>query len=91
MLDYVCKHYRVSLIMSRLGAYQVGLKLGWFLVDNSLSLCSILGPCISYRRDKFWVESFIGGFVSLLLYLDSCLATGGGLFRFHIPKVICHN
>jgi hypothetical protein len=30
----------------------------------------------------------VGWLLSLLLYWGSCLATGGGLFRFHIPTAV---
>jgi hypothetical protein len=43
------------------------LILGCLLVGHSLSLCSFPGACISFRQNKFWVESFEGLLVSLLL------------------------
>ena len=48
-------------------AHGIDLKLGWLLVSHSLTLCSLLRACISYRQVKFWVESFVGGLVSLSL------------------------
>ena len=48
----------------------MGLKLGWLLIFNSLSLCSIPYVCTSYRQGKFWVESFLGGLVSLFSWLS---------------------
>jgi hypothetical protein len=60
----------------------MGLKLGQLLVGHPLSLCSLPCACISY---EFWVESFVGGLVSLSLHWGSCLAIGGHLFRFHSP------
>ena len=47
-------------------AHGIDLKLGWLLVSHSLTLCSLLRACISYRQVKFWVESFVGGLVSLI-------------------------
>ena len=41
----------------------MGLKLGQLLVGHSLSLCSIPCACISCRQDKFWVKSFVDGYV----------------------------
>ena len=38
----------------------MNLKLGWLLVGNPLSHCSISCVCISYWQDKFGVESFLG-------------------------------
>ena len=66
----------------------MGLKLGQLLVRHSLGLCLILNLCISCGQDKFWVRSFVGGFVSLLIHGGSCLATGGDPFRFHIPSAV---
>ena len=69
-------------------AYGMNLKLVLLLVGHSLSLCSI--PClyISCRQDKFWDESLVSGLMSLLLHWGSCLATGDGLFRFHMPNAV---
>jgi hypothetical protein len=82
----------VSLVVLSIGACpwdesQVKSVIGWPPPQ------SLLHPhaCISCRQDKFWVESFVGGLVSLLLHWGSCLATGGGLLRFHIPSVVNHN
>ena len=44
-------------------------------------------PWISCREDKFGIESFVGGFVSLLFHWGSWIATGGGLFKFHTPML----
>jgi hypothetical protein len=68
----------------------MGLKLGKLLVRHSLSLCSIPSICISWKQDTFCVESFMGGLVSLLLHWGSCMPTGGGFFRIHIPNVVSH-
>ena len=47
------------------------------MVGHSLRLCSY-PPCLHYcRQDKFWVESFVGGLMSLSLHWGSCLDTGG--------------
>ena len=67
----------------------MSLKMGQFLFGHSLILSSISSPCISYRQGKFWDESFLGELVSLFLW-GSCLATGDGLFRFHISSVVSH-
>ena len=42
----------------------------------------------SCMQDKFWVENFVGGLVSLRHHWGSCLATGGGLLKFHILTVV---
>jgi hypothetical protein len=65
----------------------MGLKLGRFLVGPSLSLCSFYHVLIYYRQDKFGVEGFVGGLMSFLFHRGSCLSTGGGFFRFHIPRL----
>ena len=59
------------------------LPMGWvsswasyWLTTPSISAPSY--PCISYKQDKFWVERFVGGLVSLSLQWGSCLATGSG-------------
>jgi hypothetical protein len=39
----------------------------------------------SCRQDTFWVEGFVGGLLSLYIYWESCLATGGSHFRLHVP------
>jgi hypothetical protein len=39
-----------------------------------------LYPSTSCRQDKFWIESFVGGFISTSLHWKSHLATGSGLF-----------
>ena len=38
--------------------------VGWPFPQSLLHIC----PCISCRQDKFWIESFVGGLVSLLLH-----------------------
>jgi hypothetical protein len=51
----------------------------WLAIPSvSASLC----PCISFKQDKFWVKSFMDGWC-LSHHWGSCLATGGGLFRYH--------
>jgi hypothetical protein len=53
----VCKHNRVSLIMSGIGAC---LWNGSQVEQvHPLNLCSIPCPWISYRQDKFGVESLL--------------------------------
>jgi hypothetical protein len=82
---------RVSLIVSGI-AHGMDLKLGQLLVGHSLSLCSTPTPnLITCRQDKFWVESFVSGLVSLLLHRASRLARGGDLFRFYIQNIISHS
>jgi hypothetical protein len=83
MLDSVYKHNREPLIVP-------GLNLSQLLVGSSLSLCSIPCPCISRRQDKFWVNNFGGRLLYLLLNCGLCMATGVGLFRFHIPNAVSH-
>jgi hypothetical protein len=71
----VYKHNRVSLTV--LGIvfipHGINLKLGQLLVGHFHSLCSIPIP------PQLFVESFVGGLVSLSLHWDSCLATGVAL------------
>lgn len=43
------------------------------------------------RINKFWVEGFADGLVSLSLHWGSCLAKGGDLFRFRIPSAVSHS
>ena len=43
---------------------------GWPFLQSMLHFC----PCTSFRQDEFWVESFMGGLVSLSLHWESCLA-----------------
>jgi hypothetical protein len=69
----------------------MGLKLGQLLVGNSLSFCSIPHACFSCTQDTFWVESLVGGMVSLYLHWGSCMAIEGGHFRFHIPNVVSYS
>ena len=63
------KYNRVSLITGTGTCLWDGFKLGRLLVGHSLSLCSVPPACISGRKDKFWVESFVGGLVSPLRFL----------------------
>ena len=75
----VCKHNRVSLIVSGTGSCQwdgshVELVIGWPCPQFLLHLYF----CTSYRQDKFWIKVFVGG---LIFYLD----TGNGHLRFHNP------
>ena len=78
-----CKHNRVSLLVLGTGARPWdGSQVSHFL---SLLLCLCF-----YSQDKFWLESSVGGLVSLLLHWGFCLATVGGLYRFHIP-IVCES
>ena len=81
----VCKHKRVSLCQGLVLAHEMGLQLG-LLVGHCLSLYSIPHTCIPCRQDKFWIESFVGELVSLLLHWRSFLHTGVVVFRFDIPQ-----
>ena len=66
---------------------QVGLVIGWSLLQSLLH-----PPCLLFcTQDKFWVESFVVGLVSLLHHWVSCLTIGGGLFKFHILSVVSHS
>ena len=67
------------------------LKLGWLIFGLSLRLCFIRYGCISCRQDKLGVESFVGRLVSLLFHWNSCLATRGSLFCFHILSGVNHS
>ena len=69
MLGSCPVHIRVSLIVSQIGAYpwdvsQIGLVTGW---PSPQSLFHLY-PCIFLRLDKFWVERFVGGLVTLSLH-----------------------
>lgn len=46
----------------------------WLAISSDYLTPLSLMPC---RQDKFWIEVFVGGLVSLLLYWKSSLATGG--------------
>ena len=46
-------------------AHGMGLKLGQFLVNLSFSLCSLSYAYITFRQDKFGVDSFVDGLVAL--------------------------
>lgn len=46
--------------------------------------------CISFRQDKFGVQSFVSWLVSILFHWGSCLATVGRPLSFHIPSVVSH-
>ena len=79
------KHYRISSIVSEIDACpwdgsQVELVIGWPFLQSLLHLC----PCISFKQDKFWVESFVGVLAFTSLHFGSCLAIVSGLFRFHV-------
>ena len=68
-------------------SHEMGLKLGQLLVGHSLKLCSILVPAFLVDRINLGLKVlWVGWMVSLTLYWHSCLATGDGLFRFHIPN-----
>jgi hypothetical protein len=87
----VCKHNRVFFIVSGICAclwdgFQVGPVIGWPFLQSLLHLC----PCISYSQDTFWVENCVDELVSLFYHWGSCLATGDGLFRSHVPTIRRH-
>jgi hypothetical protein len=48
----------------------MGLKLSQWLIDYSPSLCSIFFST-SYRQDKFWVQDFVSGLMSLSLHRET--------------------
>lgn len=55
-------------------------------VDSSLSLCSMFVPGVLWDRSNF--ASKVCKWVSIPIPpLGGCPATGGRLFKFHIPKV----
>lgn len=59
----------VSLIVSEIGACpwdgsQVVLGFGWPFLQS----LSYPNTCISCRQDKFWVDSFVGRLLFLLLH-----------------------
>ena len=89
ILPYVSvwKHHRVSIIVSGIGAcpcylFQVNLVIIWLLPGYLLHFC----PCISFRLNIFWEESFKCWLVYLFLQLHSCLDTGINSFCLHIPQ-----
>ena len=55
----------------------MGLKLDRVIGWPSLSLCFIPCACLSYRQNKYQVQSFVGGLVCLDP-LRSCLTTEVG-------------
>ena len=63
-------------------------------IDYWLAIPFVTTPslCFHFRRqNKFWVESFVGELVSLLLHWGYCLETGGGLLKFVISNVVIHS
>ena len=56
---------------------QVGAVIGWLIPQSLLHLC----PCISFRQDKFWVKSFVGGLVSLSLHWSLALLQEMAILR----------
>jgi hypothetical protein len=69
-------------------AHGIGLKLGTLLFGHSLSLCS--SPVVSFLIDRIDFESKVlwVGLCYLSVHWCSCLATGGGLFDFHVPNAV---
>jgi hypothetical protein len=70
-LCYVCKHNRVSLIVSEIGnftwsVFQTGPVIGWLLLYYLLHLY----PCASCSQDKFWVEEFLVRLISPSLHWE---------------------
>jgi hypothetical protein len=69
MLGSCCKNNRVSLIESGIGAcprdeYQVQMDIDRLFSQCLFHLCSY----IVLPQNKFWLESFVEGFVSLSLH-----------------------
>ena len=56
---------------------------------NTNGFCSLYAY-ISCRQGKVWAECFLDDLVSPSLHWKSCLATGSGLFRFHIQNAVSH-
>jgi hypothetical protein len=82
------EYHNSDIIVSRPGASswegaQIGLVIGSPFSQSLLSICT----CISFRQDKFWIESFVGGLLFLFLHWVSCLATGDNQLRFCIPLI----
>ena len=66
----VSKHFLASTLVSGFG---VCIWVVQSLDGLSLSLCSTLCPCISFRQENFWVKMFdMGGW--------SNLSTGGSVY-----------
>jgi hypothetical protein len=57
--------------------------------ESRISINIQTGPGPS-TAGKFWVESFVGGLVSLPLW-GSCLPAGGSLPSLHTPNAVCHS
>jgi hypothetical protein len=84
----VCKHSRGSLIVSGVSALtwdvsQVGAVIHWLFPQPLLHLY----PCTPCRQDRFGVEGFVGGLLSLSLLWKSCFTPGGVHFSLYPPLV----
>ena len=62
---------------------------GYWSVISSVSAPSPVQEFLV--NNKFWVESFVGGLVSLLLHCNSYLATGGSLHTLHMCNALSHS
>jgi hypothetical protein len=70
----VCKHSKVSLIVSRIGSltwHVSSWASHWLAVPQSLLH---LYPCASYKQDTFWTEDFVVWLMSSSLHGNSYLA-----------------
>jgi hypothetical protein len=88
----LCKHKGVSLIVLGTGlllTHGVGLKLGLLLIPL-VSVLSLM-PASLVDRINFGLKVLCVGWGSLILYWGACLASGGDLFRFHIPDVVSYS
>jgi hypothetical protein len=82
MLAPVCKYNRLSLIVTGIDSFpwdgsQVRWVIGWLFLQSLLHL----SPFTPYRQDKFWVEGFVSGLVSLCFpgrpaYLQGVFVSG---------------
>ena len=69
MLGFCLQACRISLVMSGTGGllsnrFQIGPVIGCPFFQSLIHLYL----WTSYRQDKFWDESFVGGMVSLFLH-----------------------
>jgi hypothetical protein len=84
--SYVCKHNRVSLILSGIGSCPWdGSQVRQSFIDHSLSLCSIFVPVLLVGRTNFGLKVLWVGWHPYLSVEISTWnpSTGGDHFRFH--------
>lgn len=83
----VLMHNQVSLRVSEFSSLPWGRSQLWLIIGCLFRLSlSNLSLCISCRQGNFWMERFVGWFVSPSLHWKSCLARGGGYFISLYPS-----